>query len=185
MKDCSAKDGARRSHDMIDVSTTERPMKLSRYETDALTEIRRWEKQQRGCLHKKLLGFASKPVDYLIRTIGPGRLRAFEAAIEKTVRDLLYASTYTIDPKVLIERARAHGVVLNDISELKTCDMALLDECNRVHIDFHERAAAVQGAVAGLGGAVMAVGDLTALLVEDFHMSRKLRTVTPTILTTL
>ena len=145
-------------------------MELSEYEKIGLGKITKWEKEKHKGFHKKVLDAVSRPVDYVIGKIGPEKLKKFENAVEKTVKNLLSASTYTVNPEELIKRAHAHGVMIKDLSELKTCNLELLDECNREHINFHERASAIQGAVGGLGGIVMATVDLTALLVQDFHM---------------
>ena len=149
-------------------------MEISEYETIGLKKIIKWEKQKHKSFHKKVLDATSRPVDYVIGKIGPEKLKKFENAVEKTVKNLLSASTYTVDPEELIKRAHAHGVMIKDLSELKTCKLELLDECNREHINFHERASAIQGAVAGLGGVLTATVDLTALLVEDFHMIQEI-----------
>ncbi len=149
-------------------------MELSEYEIQSLAEMVEWEKQKHEGFHKKILDVASKPVDYLIKKVGSDKFGKLENAIQGTIKDLLYASTYTVDPQVLIKRAHEHGVMIEDLSDLKRCDLALLDKCNRKHIDFHEKAAAIQGAVLGLGGAPLMVADLTALLVQDFHMIQEI-----------
>ena len=113
-------------------------------------------------------------MDYALGKLGPEKLKKFENAVEKTVQNLLYISTSTVDPEELIKRAHAHGVMIKDLSELKTCKLELLDECNREHINFHEKASAIQGAAAGLGGILTATVDLTALLVQDFHMIQEI-----------
>ena len=149
-------------------------MKLNEYETVSLRQIEEWEKEKHKGFHKKVLDITSAPVNYLVKQIGPGKLKAFEKAIATTVRNLLYASTYTVNTAALIKRAHAHGVMISDLSELRGCDLELLDKCNRKHISFHERASAVQGAAAGLGGALVAAADLTAVLVQDFHMIQEI-----------
>ena len=149
-------------------------MELNEYEIQSLAEIGDWEKQKHEGFHKKILDVASKPVDYLIKRIGAGKFEKLENAIQGTIKNLLYASTYTVDPQVLIKRAHEHGVMIEDISDLKRCDLAVLDKCNRKHIDSHEKAAAIQGAVLGLGGALLMVADLTAVLVQDFHMIQEI-----------
>ena len=149
-------------------------MKLNKYEKKSLEEISKWEKEKHRGFHKKVLDATSKPVDYLIKKIGPKKLRAFENTIEKTVKNLLYTATYTVEPEELIKRAHAHGVMIKDLSELKRCDLSLLDNCNRKHINFHERASAIQGAAAGLGGVLVATMDLTAVLVQAFHMIQEI-----------
>ena len=149
-------------------------MKLSKYETNSLKEIQKWEQEKHKGFHKKVLDVTSRPVDYVISKIGTEKLKKFENAVEKTVKNLLSASTYTVNPKELIKRAHAHGVMIKDLSELRKCDLGLLDDCNRKHIKFHEKASAMQGAVGGLGGILVATVDLTALLVQDFHMIQEI-----------
>ncbi|MCK4824376.1 EcsC family protein [bacterium] len=149
-------------------------MELSEYEKTSLKKIREWEKEKHKGFHKKILDVTSRPVDYVIGKIGPEKLKKIENAVEKTVENLLSTSTYTVNPENLIKRAHAHGVMIKDLSDLKKCDLKLLDECNRKHINFHEKAGAIQGAVAGLGGALTATADLTAILVQDFHVIQEI-----------
>jgi hypothetical protein len=149
-------------------------MELNEYETKSLKKIKEWEKEKHQGFHKKVLDVTSKPVDYVISKIGPEKLKKFEGAIEKTVKNLLYASTSTVNPEELIKRAHSYGIMVKDISELKTCDLKLLDDCNRKHINFHEKASAIQGAAAGLGGILTATVDLTAVLIQDFHMIQEI-----------
>ena len=149
-------------------------MKLNRYELKSLKKIEKWEKEEHKGFHKKILDITSKPVDYLIKKIGPEKFKKFEDAIEGTIKKLVYASTYTVDPRALIKRAHEHGVKIKDLSELRRCNLELLDNCNRKNINFHEKAGAIQGAVLGLGGALVAVADLTLILVQDFHMIQEI-----------
>jgi len=149
-------------------------VELNEYEKVTLKEIKKWEKDKHKGFHKKVLDITSRPVDYVLGKIGPKKLKHFENAVEKTVQNLLTTSTSTVDIEDLIKRAHAHGVMINNISDLKKCDLGLLDECNRKHIKFHERASAIQGAVGGLGGIILATVDMTTLLVQDFHMIQEI-----------
>jgi len=149
-------------------------MELNPYEISSLKQIEKWEKAKHEGFHKKILDVVSNPVNSIVKAIGPEKLKTFEAAVDKTVRMLLDASTYTVDTKALIQRAHAHGIKIKDLSDLKTCDLELLDDCNRKHIKYHQKAGAIQGAAAGLGGALLAAADLTAILVEDFHMVQEI-----------
>jgi hypothetical protein len=149
-------------------------MKLSKYETNSLREIKKWKQEKHKGFHKKVLDATSKPVDFLIKKIGAEKLKKFENAIEKTISQLLYTATSTVDREELIKRAHAYGMMIKKLSELRTCDLALIDNCNRKHINFHEKASAVQGAAAGLGGILLAAADLTALLTQDFHMIQEI-----------
>ena len=149
-------------------------MEISEYEKNSLKKTRKWEKEKHKGLHKKVLDVTSRPMDYVIGKIGPEKLKKFENAVEKTVKNLLYVSTSFVDTEELIKRAHAHGVMIKNLSELKKCDLKLLDDCNREHINFHEKASAIQGAAAGLGGVLTATVDLTALFVQDFHMIQEI-----------
>ena len=149
-------------------------MKLNEYEIKSLKEIKEWEKEKHEGFHKKILDVTSKPVDYLTKKIGPERFKKFESAIESTIKGLLYASKYIVNPQELIKRAHNHGIMINSLSELKKCDLEKLDTCNQENINFHEKAAAIQGAVLGLGGAVVAIADLTTVLIQDFHMIQEI-----------
>ena len=149
-------------------------MKLNEYEIESLKKIENWEKEEHKGFHKKVLDLTSKPVNYLIKRIGPEKFKKFENAIEATMKNLVHASTYTVKPEVLIKRAHKHGIMIEDLLELKRCNLELLDKCNRKNINFHERASAIQGAVLGLGGPVTAVADITTVLIQDFHMIQEI-----------
>jgi len=149
-------------------------MELSRYEKLSLIRIKRWEKEKHEGIGKKMLDGVSGPVDYLIKKIGREKFNLFEKAIEATVDKMLHASTYSVNSKDLIKRAREHGILIEDLSELKTVNFKLLDDCNRKHITFHERAGAAQGAVAGIAGVLAAPADLTAVLIQIFHLIQEI-----------
>jgi hypothetical protein len=149
-------------------------MELNNYELQSLKDIEIWENAKHEGFHKKILDVASESVDYLIKKLGPERFRRFEEAIESTIKRLVFTSKYTVDPQELIKRAHNHDIMIKDLSDLKRCDLEKLDKCNRKNINFHEKAAAIQGAVLGLGGAVVAVADLTTILIQDFHMIQEI-----------
>lgn len=149
-------------------------MKLNSYEINSLKDIKRWEKEKHGGIHKKILDISSKPVNYLVQKIGHQKFHRIETAIEQTITRLLFASSYTVRREKLLKRARQHGVIMESLAELGTCDLQLLDNLNRKHIRFHKSAGTIQGAILGLGGAVLSTADLTTLLVQDFHMVQEI-----------
>ncbi|MFH1503798.1 MAG: EcsC family protein [Candidatus Omnitrophota bacterium] len=149
-------------------------MELNKYEIKSLEEIEQWAKQKHDGFHKKILDLTSKPVDYLIKKIGPEKFNKIETAVENTIKTLLLTAKHTISEQDLIKRARGHGIMIDSVSELKKCNLEALDNCNSENIKFHEKAAAIQGAVLGLGGAAVAVADLTAILIQDFHMIQEI-----------
>ena len=149
-------------------------MELSEHEKTSLKEIRQWEKEKHTGIHKKLLDATSRPVDYVINKIGSEKFEKFESTIDKTIKNLLYASKYLVNPEELIKRAHDYGVMIKDLSELQKCELKQLDDCNHKHINFHKRASAIQGAAAGFGGILTATVDLTTVLIQDFHMIQEI-----------
>ena len=149
-------------------------MELTKYEKLSLIRINKWEKKRDEGVEKKLLDRVSKPVDYIIKKVGHEKFKVFENAIEATVNKMMYASTYSVNPEELIKRAHKNGIMIDDFSELKTVNFKQLDDCNRKHIKFHERASAAQGAVAGIGGALIAPADLTAVFLQAFHLLQEI-----------
>ncbi len=149
-------------------------MTLSEYEQHALVEIKTWEKRGHRGFHKKFLDLISKPIGFIVDGVGHDRLKALEAAIATAIDRLLNASTYTVELDELVERAHSHGMMIKNVSELRACDLQVLDKCNRESINFHKRAATIQGAVAGLGGGLVATADITAVLIQDFHLIQEI-----------
>jgi len=149
-------------------------MELNKYELLSLKKISKWEKEPHKGFNKKILDTTSKPVDYLIKKIGPENLKKYENIIEATIEKMLYTSTFTISPEKLIKRANDSGFKIDDLSQLKYCNLKLLDDCNRKHINYHEKTAAIQGAAAGLGGGLVATADITTILIQDFHMMQEI-----------
>ncbi|SLM32798.1 hypothetical protein. Homolog to OMM_9 MMP and HMP6 = 130011 BW-1 [Desulfamplus magnetovallimortis] len=145
-------------------------MELSKYEKYALIKIRKWETKRRGFL----VDTAAKPVDYLIQKIGKEKFKHIENVVETTLDKMLHTATYSVNEKELLKRAHDNGIIINDLSELKTCPLKLLDNCNEKHIRMHERVSAAQGAAAGLGGALTATADLTAILIQIFHLLQEI-----------
>jgi len=149
-------------------------MELTKYEKLSLKRINKWEKKRYEGVEKKLLDRVSKPVDYIIKKVGREKFKVFENAIEATVNKMIYASTYSVNPEELIKRAHKNGIMIDDLSEIKTVNFKQLDDCNRKHMKFHERASATQGAVAGIGGALVASADLTAVVLQAFHLLQEI-----------
>ena len=64
-------------------------MKLNEYEIVSVRQIEEWEKEKHKGFHKKVLDVTSAPVNYLVKQIGPGKLKAFEKAIATTNRNFV------------------------------------------------------------------------------------------------
>jgi hypothetical protein len=149
-------------------------MKLTNYEKLSLVRIRKWEERTHGSIEKKILDGVSKPIDYIMKKIGHEKFNLFEKAIEAAVNKMLNVSTYSVDSKELLKRAHENGIMIDDLSELISVKLKKLDDCNMKHIKFHGRASATQGAVAGIVGPLAAPADLTAVLLQAFHLIQEI-----------
>jgi hypothetical protein len=132
--------------------------------------IKKWEKQKYSGVQKQFQDIVSKPIDYLIQKIGAEKFDSIEKAIQAVVEKLLYASRFTVDPTRIIQKAKRYGVQLKDLSDLKDLSLKFLDDCNQKEINFHVKTATLHGAIAGIGGELLATVDLTTLLIQDFNM---------------
>jgi len=149
-------------------------MKLTNYEKLSLIRINKWEEKSHGSIEKKLLDGVSKPIDYIMKKIGREKFNLFERAIEAAVNKMMNVSTYSVNSKELLKRAHKNGIMIDDLSELITVNFKKLDDCNMKHIKFHGRASATQGAVAGIAGPLAAPADLTAVLLQAFHLIQEI-----------
>ena len=149
-------------------------MKLTNYEKLSLIRINKWEERSHGSIEKMLLDGVSKPIDYIMKKIGREKFNLFENAIEAAVNKMMNVSTYSVNSKELLKRAHKNGIMIDDLSELITVNFKKLDDCNMKHIKFHGRTSAAQGAVAGIGGALLAPADLTAILLQAFHLIQEI-----------
>ena len=143
---------------------------LKKYEIRSLSEIKKWEKKKYTGIQKKIQDTVSTPIDYLVKKIGEEKSQTIEKAIRAVVEKLLQASSINIDSVRIIQKANKYGVNIKTIEDLQTLPLKILDECNQKSIKFHKKVATLQGAVAGIGGELLATVDITTLLVEAFHM---------------
>jgi len=146
------------------------PYDLKKYEIRAYKDIQKWEKESYSGFHKKLQDSISAIIEYGVKKVGEEKFQSVENAIKVIVEKLLYASKFTVDSKRIIQKAHSHGMSINDISDLQHSYLKILDDCNQSDINFHIKSATLHGAVAGIGGELLATVDLTTLLIQDFNM---------------
>jgi hypothetical protein len=143
---------------------------LKKYEIRTLTEIKKWEKSKYTGIQKKLQDSVSAPINYILNKVGEEKFVAIEKAIRAVVEKLMFASSLTTDFENMSKKASKYGVSLKTIDDMQKLPLQFLDECNAKEIAFHKRVATFQGAVAGIGGELLATVDLTTLLLEDFRL---------------
>ncbi|CAN2041675.1 Mad12 [Candidatus Magnetomoraceae bacterium gMMP-15] len=147
---------------------------MKKYEIRALKEIRTWEKSKLDSFPKKFFDAASDPFVFLINKIGKNKFNIIENTIKTVFEQFYKASEYTFNTNKMISRAKEHGIIFENFSDIQRCYLKQLDECNSQHIQFHKNSAAVQGAAAGIGGELLAFADISALIIRAFHMSQNI-----------
>ncbi|MBF0102185.1 MAG: EcsC family protein [Desulfobacterales bacterium] len=145
-----------------------------RYEITSLIEINTWYKEKSTSFHKKLQDIAFTPIEFVINSFGKEKFEQLEDAIYFTTKKLIESSTFTVDLQKIARKAKKYGVNIKDLNDIKICNLRLLDKCNRESINFHEKAAAIHGAAAGIGGAFVGTIDLAVVLVNDFRMIQEI-----------
>ena len=143
---------------------------ITYYEALSLQAITQWEQRGHTGLNKRLLDLASKPIGSAISVLEPETIHAVENIVHRGVQRLLHGSQFSMDANKLVKRARAQGIRLRGFDDIKRISLMALDRCNRRHVKIHGRGACLIGAVAGLGGPLLAAADLTALLWTNFHL---------------
>jgi hypothetical protein len=108
-----------------------------------------------------------------LNVFGRQRATALERGVSTAIHELITMSAHTIRPEELKRRAAKHGVRIEDVSDLRRCDLRLLDRCNRDNIDVHALTSTAQGALLGLAGAILAPADLAVVLGTTFHLMQE------------
>ncbi|MFO0919511.1 MAG: EcsC family protein [Planctomycetaceae bacterium] len=124
---------------------------LSDYEAQVVQEIAAWKAGDAG-LFNKLTNKLTMPVAWTLQHVIP------ESAARSAIETAYATSDWLASPKDLLERAQ-----VDSIHELPRTDLKLCDDL-AVHVARgSQAAAAIDGAVTGAGGALLAAADVGAL----------------------
>ncbi|SLM32751.1 Protein of unknown function. Homolog to OMM_9 MMP. Named HMP6 in GenBank [Desulfamplus magnetovallimortis] len=140
-----------------------------KYEILAYKEIVAWERK-RADYFTKVGDNITAPARYLVKKIGKKKFERLEKAVAGVVESLYRVSEITLSRSRFIKRLEKCGIILDDLSELQSCCLKPLDECNYRYQKIHGASAAIQGGIAGMTGEFAAPVDLSAMLVRMFNM---------------
>ena len=148
-------------------------MRLTDYERTAQREIDRWERGE--TFLQQALGFAMKPVDWAFDQFVPESVvDTLTGALTEALSTLNDASAWTYDRDEVLEKARALGIEVATVSDLRDQPLEDLDALAKPYASQNSVLAALSGGGAGLGGALLLAADIPVLFTVNFRLIQQI-----------
>ncbi|MFC1745712.1 EcsC family protein [Candidatus Riflebacteria bacterium] len=142
------------------------------YEKDAIQEVIHWSKSvEKIDIISRALRVASRPVlDYLENKIPSQLMEGFEILLAESIQKCFQISNLTTSKQLIFHRLRKIGIKVEDLNQLRMCNLKPLDEVAKTFFTEHAILAALEGASCGLGGITFAMADLPILVTLNFRV---------------
>jgi hypothetical protein len=142
---------------------------LTKYESEALREIKDWENREPGLLDWAL-DLLGKPVAFVYANFVPDSARqVLEKAVLGALELLKDAAYWSFSEEDILEEARSLGIHVSNCRGLARFGLERLDPLARRYFTFNKLMAALEGAGCGLGGPVLIAVDIPALFTLSFR----------------
>lgn len=141
---------------------------MTEYEQRARDEILTWRDRKDTRLGRTF-NTAVDAVGKLGRFIPPHAAEVLVKAVEGALDGLRDASRNTYSVEYIIRDARARGLDVSRIEALRAQDMEALDQLARRYFSSNKLMAAAEGALVGMGGAMLIPADVPALFGLAFR----------------
>ena len=149
-------------------------MRLSPYEKEVRREIERWQHGEASFL-MKAFSWAMQPMDWVVSQVVPeDMLDQASNAIEQFLSMLNDASEWTYDRAEVLEKARAKGLDIETIEELRDQPLETLDTIAKSMFTQNAMLAAIEGGGTGLGGAILIAADIPLLFGINFRLIQQI-----------
>lgn len=156
-------------------------MRLTEYEKQAQREIERWQHGEPAGLKDGLGGLAGlarqaadlvmKPVDWAVeRVVPPELIDRLSDAIGQGLGVLNDASAWTYDEADVLAKARARGLDVEHVEELRDHPLEELDPLAREFFSQNALLAAIEGGGTSLGGPLFIAADIPLLFTINFRV---------------
>jgi hypothetical protein len=146
-------------------------MRLTDYERQVQREIERWERGGTDNLLTQALGFVMKPVDWAFDQFVPENVvDTLTDALNSALGTLNDASEWTYDAADLLEKARAQGLAVDEVEDLRDKPLEVLDPLAQSLVSQNALMAALSGGGSGLGGALFIAADIPILFTLNFRL---------------
>ncbi len=149
-------------------------MRLTEYEKHAQREIDRWQHGESSFL-QQAIDFAMKPVDWAFDQVIPDELidRLSDAIIDG-LGVLNDASAWTYEEDDVLEKARARGLDVNTVDELRDRPLEELDPIAQDFYGQNAILAAIEGGGTSLGGPLFIAADIPLLFTINFRVIQQI-----------
>ena len=149
-------------------------MRLTEYEKQALREIERWQHGETSFL-QQAIDFAMKPVDWAFEQVVPIELvDKLSDAIVDGLGVLNDASAWTYEEDDVLEKARARGLEVETVDDLRDQPLEALDPLAREFFNQNSILAAIEGGGTSLGGPLFIAADIPLLFTINFRLIQQI-----------
>jgi hypothetical protein len=150
-------------------------MRLNDYERGVQREIERWERGGSDTLFNQALGLAMRPLDWAMdRFVPESVVNTLGEALNAALGTLNDASEWTYDADDLLEKARAMGIEVERVEDLRDRPLEEIDRLARSLVSQNALMAALSGGGAGLGGFVLVAADVPILFTVNFRLIQQI-----------
>ena len=149
-------------------------MRLTEYEKQAQREIDRWQHGEASFL-QQAIDFAMKPVDWAFdQVVPPELIDKLSDSIVDGLGVLNDASAWTYEEDDVLEKARAHGLEVETVDDLRDEPLETLDAVAKEFYNQNAILAAVEGGGTSLGGPLFIAADIPLLFTINFRVIQQI-----------
>ena len=149
-------------------------MRLTEYEKQAQREIDRWQHGEASFL-QQAIDFAMKPVDWAFDQVVPVDLiDRLSDAIVDGLGVLNDASEWTYEEDDVLDKARARGLDVDTVDDLRDKPLEDLDPLAREFVNQNAILAAIEGGGTSLGGPLFIAADIPLLFTINFRVIQQI-----------
>lgn len=149
-------------------------MRLTPEEKRVRREIEAWQHGS-GTVLSQVVNWAMSPVDWLVERVAPDELMdRFSDGVSQGLALLSDASEWTHDAGDLLAKARAEGMDVEAVEDLRHEPLRDLDPLARRLFTQNAVLAAIEGGGTGLGGVVLIAADVPLLFGINFRLIQQI-----------
>ncbi len=149
-------------------------MRLNDYEKTAKRQIEAWQHGDASFV-AQAMNWAMQPMDWVVkRTVSADVVDQVDEAVSDFLSMLNDASGWTYDPDDVLAGARAHGMEVSAVPELRDMPLEKLDRLARTYVSENAILAAVEGGGTGLGGALLIAADIPLLFAINLRLIQQI-----------
>lgn len=149
-------------------------MRLTSYEKGVQREIEDWQRTE-GSLVMQAVNWAMQPLDWVVRqVVSPEIEEQADQIVSQFLSIINDASEWTHNTEDVIAEAKALGLEVEQISDLRNQSMEKLDELAQGRFTENVVMAAIEGGGAGLGGLVLIAADIPLLFGINLRLIQQI-----------